>query len=242
MIGRMVRQFAVTWIALAFASVAAQTGPQVTVGASVTIQVSDRDKTAAAAIARAETMGGYFSVLNSDAVTIKVPANRSRELIDFIKSTWKPVDETYRADDVGASLDELRAGLKSKQELFAQFEGRGFEMYKPLKRSAAVGVNPDVMIERSLTPGCGGAGKVQGAQMIAAERRSDDLDDVGVGAFLSFANYGGKRRDISVGCSERRYASADKMGIKCRQIALQIDDYVRVCARVLFCDGLEHAV
>ncbi len=122
MIGRMVRQFALTWIALAFASVAAQTGPQVTVGASVTIQVSDRDKTAAAAIARAETMGGYFSVLNSGAVTIKVPANRSRELIDFIKSTWKPVDEAYRADDVGASLDELRAGLKSKQELFAQFE------------------------------------------------------------------------------------------------------------------------
>lgn len=126
MIRRFVRQFAITWIALAFGSIAAQTGPQVTVGASVTVQVSDRDKTAAAAIARAEAMGGYFSILNNDALTVKVPANRSRELIEFIKTTWKPVDESYRADDVGASLDELHAGLKSKQELFAQFEKAGY--------------------------------------------------------------------------------------------------------------------
>jgi Domain of unknown function (DUF4349) len=108
---------------LAFGTCAsAQAAQPVAVGASLTIQVSDRDKAAAAAIAKVESLGGYFSLLNDDAVTLKVPADRSRELIDFVKTNWKPVEETFRAEDVGASLDELRASLKAKQELFAQFE------------------------------------------------------------------------------------------------------------------------
>jgi Domain of unknown function (DUF4349) len=114
---------AALWGGLAFGlGASAQTGQPVAVGASLTIQVSDRDKTAAAAIAKVESLGGYFSLLNDDAVTLKVPAERSRELIDFVKASWKPVEETFRGEDVGASLDELRASLKAKQELFAQFE------------------------------------------------------------------------------------------------------------------------
>jgi hypothetical protein len=100
----------------------AQPAQPVAIGSSLTIQVSDRDKTAAAAVAKAESLGGYFSLLNDDAVTLKVPADRSRELIEFVKASWKPVDESFRAEDVGASLDELRASLKAKQELLAQFE------------------------------------------------------------------------------------------------------------------------
>jgi hypothetical protein len=109
--------------ALAFAPGAnAQTAQPVAIGASLTIQLADRDKAAAQAIAKAESLGGYFSLLNDNAVTLKVPAARSRELIDFVKANWKPVEESFRAEDVGASLDELRASLKAKQELFAQLE------------------------------------------------------------------------------------------------------------------------
>jgi hypothetical protein len=111
------------WSALAFGPGAStQAAQPVAIGASLTIQLSDRDKTAAATIAKAESLGGYFSLLNDDAVTLKVPAERSRELIDFVKASWKPVEESFRAEDVGASLDELRASLKAKQELFAQLE------------------------------------------------------------------------------------------------------------------------
>ena len=100
----------------------AQAAQPVAIGASLTIQASDRDKTAAALIAKVESMGGYFSVLNDDAVALKVPAERSRELIEFVKASWKPVEESFRGEDVGASLDELRASLKAKQELYAQLE------------------------------------------------------------------------------------------------------------------------
>jgi len=106
----------------ALASGSLHADQQVAVGASLTIQVSDRDRTAAAAIAKAEALRGYFSAFDDDSVTLKVPAERSRELIDFVKANWKPVEETYRADDVAGSLDELRAELKAKLELYAQYE------------------------------------------------------------------------------------------------------------------------
>ncbi len=70
----------------ALASGALHADQQVAVGASLTIQVSDRDNTAAATIAKAESLRGYFSAYDDDSLTLKLPADRSRELIDFVKA------------------------------------------------------------------------------------------------------------------------------------------------------------
>lgn len=95
---------------------------QVSISSSLTIQVADRDKTASALIGRAEALGGYFSTFSRDVVTLKVPADKSRELINFVKSDWKPVQENYRAEDIDASLGQTRARLKAKQELYTSLE------------------------------------------------------------------------------------------------------------------------
>ncbi|MDH4188789.1 MAG: DUF4349 domain-containing protein [Betaproteobacteria bacterium] len=105
-----------------FVSAAMAVAPQVEVGASLTIQVADRDQTAAQAIAKAEALGGYFSSIANDAVTLKLPAAKSREMIDFVKAHWKPVEESYRARDVVSALDQSRARLKAKEELYARFQ------------------------------------------------------------------------------------------------------------------------
>lgn len=94
---------------------------QVAVESRISIQVADRDKTSAEVVAKAELLGGYFNAVDERSVALKVPAVKARELIEFIKSNWKPTEETYRAEEVVTSLDQLRASLKAKEELYAQY-------------------------------------------------------------------------------------------------------------------------
>ncbi len=94
----------------------------VAINASMTIQVPDRDKAAAALIGKAEALGGYFSSFSNDTVTLKVPGDRSRELINFVKADWTPVQENYRAEDLASALGQTRARLKAKQELYGRME------------------------------------------------------------------------------------------------------------------------
>jgi len=107
----------VACIVLSESTVAAQ----VAVGSSLTIQVSDRDKTTADTIGKAESLGGYFNSLDEKSVVLKVPATKARELIDFVKTNWQPIEETYRAEEVVTTLDQLRANLKAKEQLYAQY-------------------------------------------------------------------------------------------------------------------------
>ncbi len=86
------------------------------------IQVPDRDKAAAMLIGKTEALGGYFSSFTNDNVTLKVPADKSRELISYVKSQWLPVQEDYRAEDLASLLVQSRAQLKAKLELYASME------------------------------------------------------------------------------------------------------------------------
>jgi Domain of unknown function (DUF4349) len=113
---------ALALLAAAAPPCAALAAEQVAVNSSLTIQVPDRDKAAAALIGKAEALGGYFSTFSNDAVTLRVPADKSRELIGFVKTDWKPVQESYRAEDLDASLVQTRARLKAKQELYASLQ------------------------------------------------------------------------------------------------------------------------
>lgn len=96
--------------------------PAVAIGSSLTIQVPDRDASAARLIAQAEALGGYFSVMTQDTLTLKVPTGKAQALIDFIKANWKPVQESYRSEAVQGAIDQLQARLKAKQALYARFE------------------------------------------------------------------------------------------------------------------------
>lgn len=100
----------------------AQTALRVAVGSSLTIQVADRDATASKLIARAEALGGYFSVVTNEVLTLKVPTDKATELIAYAKDNWKPLEESYRSEAVLGAMDQLRARLKAKQELLERFE------------------------------------------------------------------------------------------------------------------------
>ncbi len=103
-------------------TMAAQAAEPVAINASLTIQVPDRDKAAAALIGKTEALGGYFSSFNNDTVTLKVPGDKSRALIDYVKADWTPVQENYRAEDLATTIGQTRARLKAKQELYGRME------------------------------------------------------------------------------------------------------------------------
>lgn len=118
----MRRLLALLAMVCACALAQAQTAQRVAVGSSLTIQVSDRDATAASLVRQAEALGGYFSVVTHEALTLKVPTDKAAGLIAYAKSNWKPVEESYRSEEVVGAMDQLRARLKAKQELLDRFE------------------------------------------------------------------------------------------------------------------------
>src|SRR5271168_4321113 len=73
-------------------------------------------------------------------------------------------------------------------------ERRRREADEALKRGAAVGVETDVMVARSLAVGRGRAGEIQRAQPPGADRRADRLHDVGVRGFFLGVDFRGQRR------------------------------------------------
>ena len=94
----------------------------VAINSGLTIQVPDRDAAATALIAKVEALGGYFNSFSNDTVVLKVPAEKSRDLINFVKLEWKPVQESYRAEDVTSAVGQMQARLKAKQELYTRME------------------------------------------------------------------------------------------------------------------------
>lgn len=115
------------WLAFCGALLAApllwaQPAPDLAIGSSLTIQVPDRDASAARLIAQAEALGGYFSVVTQESLTLKVPTGKANELIAFVKANWKPVQESYRSEALQGAIDQLQARLKAKQELYARYE------------------------------------------------------------------------------------------------------------------------
>ncbi len=118
----MMRLLVSLLMACACVAAPAQTAQRVAVGSSLTLQVSDRDATAARLIQQAEALGGYFSVVTNEALTLKVPTDKAAGLIAYAKTNWKPVEESYRSEEVLGAMDQLRAQLKAKQELLDRFE------------------------------------------------------------------------------------------------------------------------
>ena len=103
--------------------------------------------------------------------------------------------------------------------------GEGGSFDEPLQRGAAIGIKADVMIERPVAGGRGGAGEIERAQAARRDRRADHLDHVRIGALLRLADLGGEGGDVDR--RDRRAASSAARDVgrrERRQVALHIDD------------------
>ena len=111
--------------------------------------------------------------------------------------------------------------------------GDGCSDDEALQRRAAVSVDADVVIERTLAVGRGRAREVESAQAArTGERRADDLHHVGIGALLRLADLGGERGDVGRRRRQRRRQARNEMRLQRRQVALQVDDDVGRAVRI----------
>lgn len=108
-------------LSLPFPLLAKEGAPRVALSSTIVIKVSDREKTADTLIDAAEEMGGYFTVRSDDLVTLKVPSARGQALIDEALPMGKVVERSFQAQDMGASLDEKRTLLQSRQEVLQRY-------------------------------------------------------------------------------------------------------------------------
>src|SRR5205085_2535056 len=150
-------------------------------------------------------------------------ARRTGEEASRFFQILRRVDAERRRIDDGDV--DAHAGLERAEllQLLTFFESRGGELDEALERGAPIGVKPDVMIERPLTRGRGGAGEIERAQAPPAEGRADDLHDVRVGALGRIADLGRDGGDVHFCIGERAERGADIGGIERRQVALHVD-------------------
>ena len=96
--------------------------------------------------------------------------------------------ERHRLHDLGV---DAHAGFERAQlfEPLAPFQRRRRQRHEALERGAAVGIEPDVVIERPVAPGRGRASEIERPQPRRRQRRADDLDDVRVRLALPRARF-----------------------------------------------------
>src|SRR3981081_2360482 len=81
-------------------------------------------------------------------------------------------------------------------ELRALFQHRWLELDVALQRVAPIGVEPDVMVARTVAVRRGGAGKIQRPEPLAVQWGADQFYDAWGGVLLILSDLGGQRSDV----------------------------------------------
>jgi hypothetical protein len=99
---------------------AVEPGPS-RVTASLVVKVAQRDESAAVIIAKAESLGGYFSALTNDNVVLRVPIAETETLIAAVDEEGLVVDKSYQSEDLRERLDEQRTRLAARKRVLDQY-------------------------------------------------------------------------------------------------------------------------
>ena len=112
-------------------------------------------------------------------------------------------------------------------EPLALFENAARQGHKAVERGAAIGVEADMLVMRSVAPRHRRLAEIERARRTGpVGEPGRDLVDAGVGERRRIGDLGRQGRDIGVGFAERRQRDADRGGIEHRHVALDIDDGV----------------
>src|SRR5581483_6667762 len=184
-------------------------------------------------------------------VELVMPANTGHDW----KSGW-PGKNFTRPFEVGGSIDtegdgvnetdmNAHAGFERAEllEFLPLFERRWRQRDEALQRLPAVGIDADMVEERALAVGRGGAGEIERAQRHSSlERGAHDLNHVGVGALLLARDDRRDGADVAVVVAQGGETAPHEAGVERGQVALEIDHDLDLALGVEGLDGLEHAV
>jgi hypothetical protein len=89
--------------------------------ASIALRVDDREQALDRAVALARERGGWFASLTQDRVSLRVPAERARDLVDALRAEGEPFERTFDSTDLRAQLVDLEARLSSRRGILDKY-------------------------------------------------------------------------------------------------------------------------
>jgi len=104
------------WLAARDAS-----SPRVAITTSLVLNVADRVAAADALTARAEALGGYFSLRREDAVVLRVPNEALTALLAETQALGQVLQRNHNARDVTFELEEKRTLLASREAVLKRY-------------------------------------------------------------------------------------------------------------------------
>ena len=87
---------------------------------SLTVQVFDREAATRQVIADARAAAGWFSALDDDGVTVMVPREAAKPLVEKERGLGRVVGRTWDSRSLEAERTELRARIGTRQQVLAQ--------------------------------------------------------------------------------------------------------------------------
>lgn len=88
---------------------------------SITLQVGDRAESARRLVAQAESLGGYVLQWEEWSIQLRLPAAQLQAYRQSIAAHGSKSEESYHTTDLGESIADLEASLRSQHQLLAGY-------------------------------------------------------------------------------------------------------------------------
>ena len=89
--------------------------------ASLSLRVNDREAALQKAIQLAKERGGWFASLQTDAVSLRVPTQSARGLVEALRGEGEVFDRSFQTADLSAERTELESQLKARRSVLDRY-------------------------------------------------------------------------------------------------------------------------
>jgi hypothetical protein len=93
------------------------------IDASLVVRVNDRDAAAQAMVDTAQGLGGWFSNLSENAVTVRVPVDSADLFLGQAQTLGEVVDRSFSRSDMGPQKADVESRLKARREVLERYLG-----------------------------------------------------------------------------------------------------------------------
>ncbi len=91
------------------------------VAASLALRVDDRAAALQTTVDKAQALGGWFSTLTEDSVTVRVPAEHVEPLLEELRGLGKVAERSFSSEDLTAEREDLAIRLASREESLERY-------------------------------------------------------------------------------------------------------------------------
>jgi len=96
-------------------------GPALFEQSTLTISLSDPNSAADDLIFKSQSLDGYFTYLDDQSVTFRIPSSKSAEFLAYCETKGSVLEKQFETTGFDDQLDQKRTSLKAKQEIMDRY-------------------------------------------------------------------------------------------------------------------------